>query len=298
MSQLPKAILRTLAYTDVFDYHLKENEIWRFLISNLQLPASLDSFGMPIYNLQKELHGLSAKVSKREGFYFLKGREELVELREGREKLSQKKLKIAQRVAQVLKVIPFIKMVAVTGNLAMGNADLKDDIDLLIVTAKDRLWLTRLLTVCLVELVANRRRPQDREVQDKICLNMFLEEGYLQIPQNEQNLFTAHEVCQLKPLWDRDKTYLKFLQANLWVGKFLPNGVETRISKDDEAKRKKQKSPKIFEQLARQLQLKYMKSHRTTEVIQPGRLLFHPHNHQSKIMVEYQKRLKKLGLYD
>jgi len=39
-----------------------------------------------------------------------------------------------------------------------------------------------------------------------------------------------------------------------------------------------------------------MKEKRTTEVVEDGRLLFHPGNTQKKIMLEYKKNLKKLGL--
>jgi len=114
-------------------------------------------------------------------------------------------------------------MVAVTGNLAMDNAGQDDDIDFLIITTKKRLWLTRLLTNFLVELIANRRRPSDKEVKDKICLNMFLDENNLKIPIKEQSLFTAHEICQLKPLWVKNQLYRRFIQENLWLQKFLPN---------------------------------------------------------------------------
>ena len=202
-----KAILRTLAYADVFDYPLKENEIFRFLISNFQ----------------KELPTLSPEVSKKEGFYFLKGRKGIVVTRKKRERWSREKLKIAKRVAGWLKLIPTIRMVAVTGALAMNNSEKEDDIDLLIVTSKNRLWLTRLLTVFLVELVSHRRRPQDKNVKDKICLNMFLDEKHLAVPKKEQDLFSAHEACQLKLLWDKNGIYQKFLKANLWARKFLPN---------------------------------------------------------------------------
>jgi len=107
--------------------------------------------------------------------------------------------------------------------LAMENSNENDDIDLLIITSKSRLWLTRFLTVILLELVANRRHPADKEVKDKICLNMFLDEGHLEVPKKEQDLFSAHEVCQLKVLWDKNGIYQKFLKANLWSKKFLPN---------------------------------------------------------------------------
>jgi len=211
--ELKKAVLSTLAYADIFDYPLKKEEIWRFLLSDIRYQILDVSKGL------KEL----PEVSQKNNFYFLKEREHLVLLRKKRERWSRKKLKIAKQVARCLKLIPTIKMVAVTGALAMENSNENDDIDLLIITSKSRLWLTRFLTVILLELVANRRHPADKEVKDKICLNMFLDEGHLEVPKKEQDLFSAHEVCQLKVLWDKNGIYQKFLKANLWSKKYLAN---------------------------------------------------------------------------
>jgi len=211
--ELKKAVLSTLAYADIFDYPLKKEEIWRFLLSDIRYQILDVSKGL------KEL----PEVSQKNNFYFLKEREHLVLLRKKRERWSRKKLKIAKQVARCLKLIPTIKMVAVTGALAMENSNENDDIDLLIITSKSRLWLTRFLTVILLELVANRRHPADKEVKDKICLNMFLDEGHLEVPKKEQDLFSAHEVCQLKVLWDKNVIYQKFLKANLWSKKYLAN---------------------------------------------------------------------------
>ena len=212
MIQLQKAILKTLSYADVFDYPLTLSELHQFLIGQK----------VSINDLVKALTEIK-EVAQDGQFFFLKKRPKIVQIRQKRFKCSQDKLKIANQVARYLRLIPFIKMVAVTGNLAMNNTKEQDDIDFLIVTSQNRLWLTRLLTVFLVELVANRRRPKDQEVEDKICLNMFLAENYLQVPKKEQNLFSAHEVFQAKLLWEKEKTYQKFLKANQWAQKYLPN---------------------------------------------------------------------------
>lgn len=56
---------------------------------------------------------------------------------------------------------------------------------------------------------------------------------------------------------------------------------------------------KIFgklEALARWLQLKYMASRRTTEIVEPGRIRFHPKDAREWVLREYSKRLKKLNL--
>jgi hypothetical protein len=50
-----------------------------------------------------------------------------------------------------------------------------------------------------------------------------------------------------------------------------------------------------LETIAKKIQLKYMAGKRTTEVVEEGRILFHPGNTHPQIMLEYQKRLKKLG---
>lgn len=50
-----------------------------------------------------------------------------------------------------------------------------------------------------------------------------------------------------------------------------------------------------LEALARQIQLKYMESRRTTEIVEPGRVRFHPQDAKEWILREYQIRLKKLS---
>ncbi len=51
-----------------------------------------------------------------------------------------------------------------------------------------------------------------------------------------------------------------------------------------------------LEALARWGQLRYMKPRRTTEVIEPGRIRFHPQDARKWVLEEYQARLKKLQI--
>jgi hypothetical protein len=51
-----------------------------------------------------------------------------------------------------------------------------------------------------------------------------------------------------------------------------------------------------LESLVKKLQLRYMADKRTTEVVEDGRILFHPGNGQKQIMLEYQKKLKALRI--
>jgi hypothetical protein len=50
-----------------------------------------------------------------------------------------------------------------------------------------------------------------------------------------------------------------------------------------------------LETLARKSQLKYMASRRTTEIVEPGRVRFHPQDVKEWVLKEYQIKLKRLG---
>ena len=99
----------------------------------------------------------------------------------------------------------------------MNNAVENDDIDLMIITAANRLWLTRLLASLLLFPWLRR----GRKIHNRVCLNLWLDESALALTQ--RNLYIAHEICQAKPVFERNKTYQKFIAANLWYKKFLPN---------------------------------------------------------------------------
>ena len=79
-----------------------------------------------------------------------------------REKISEKKFLIAKKAARILFKIPTIKFVGVTGSLAMMNANENSDIDLMIITSRGTLWLSRLvilvlLVILLVETTVSTR---------------------------------------------------------------------------------------------------------------------------------------------
>lgn len=192
-------MLKTIAYADVFDYPLTREEIYRWLIKG-------DSF---------------TKAKEFPYWNYLPGRAKLVKLRRQRERISRVKLDKFLPIIYRLKIIRWIKLICVTGALAMNNADADDDIDLMIVTSKNRLWLTRLAVSLLLLPHLRGGRMDSSKVADRICINLWLDETALAIKQ--QNLYLAHEICQAQPVFERENFYDRFLGANLWYKKYLPN---------------------------------------------------------------------------
>ena len=199
---LERAIVETVAYADVFEYPLTADEIHRYLIG---VPAGRGA----IRSL------LGAKVpdglSRSGRFFTLAGREASVETRKRRMADAAGYWRKAVHYGRRMSHLPFVRMVAVTGALAMdNNAD--GDIDYLIVTEPGRLWLCRALIVGQVRLAALKGT--------ELCPNYFLSERALVL--EERNLFTAHEVTQMVPLAGT-ATYQHLRDLNRWTDQFLPN---------------------------------------------------------------------------
>ncbi|MCR4263598.1 MAG: hypothetical protein NUV98_02665 [Candidatus Roizmanbacteria bacterium] len=273
-----ESALRTLCYSDIFDYPLTRSEIENYQIGTNKIPIS------PKY------------VEKKGIYYFLKGRKKIVEWRKKREMWSNQKLERSGRLARFLTLIPTVKLIAVTGAVAAGNARQDDDIDLMIVTSRGWIWTTRFLTILLAEILGVRRRPHSSDLKDMLCFNMFMDEDHVSVPSNERDLFSANEVVRVKILWGKKETIARFWRTNRWIKEFLPN-YKLPI-RNSEKELYTNYDSRILEKLFRWLQLRYMRRRRTSEVISDGYLRFHPRDARTWILTAYRARLKKYGIND
>ena len=289
------AVIKTLCYRDLFDYPLTEDEVIRFLI---------DVSARPI-DVRRALAQLVAerKIKEKDGFYFLRGREEITRTRVRRGEISERKYAEAHRLGQLLRRVPWVKAVFLTGALAAGNADENSDFDFLIVTAENRVWLVRFLTYMLFSLLRVKRKPGVEAAPNRACLNIFLSESALSMPKNEQNLFTAHEISLARPLWAKEYLHQRFLGENPWVKDHLPNIEVPDIKEDADYKRQNTGLPAtIYRLLANpfwtfidfivhRLQLYYMREKRTREIVERDRILFHPIDLSRKVLSAYRVKL-------
>ena len=196
------AILHTVAYADVFDYPFTESEIHRYLTG---IPATVETIGKIL--LQEQM-----LITNVNGFFTLPGRENIVFTRQRREKIAVRLWPQAIHYGRLISQLPFVRMVAVTGALAMNNVEEGADIDYLIVTASNRLWLCRAMV-----LLIGRFSAQQEVI---LCPNYLITLRSLTFP--DQNGYAAHEIAQMIPLAGLD-VYDQIRKQNQWVMKFLPN---------------------------------------------------------------------------
>lgn len=241
----------------------------------------------------KKLKIKNINYSYKNGYFFLEKSKGLIFTRSLRKRISQKKLLFAKKASNLLKKIPFIKLVAITGSLSMFNARDDSDIDLIVVTKKKRLWTTRLLSLLLLILLGIKvRRFKDKNEKNKICINMWFDESNLVWPKKDRNFYTAHEIVQVMPLFEKNKTYQKLLNKNAWVKDFWPYAV--KISKfATREKTKKSLIGDIVENILFKLQKSYMRNKRTREIVRQNRAIFHPIDRSKIIIKELNKYLIK-----
>lgn len=202
MLRFTEAIYQAVAYADIFDYPLNAQEIYRYL------PGVAANFSKVVDILHQKDNNLGCQ----DGFYTLPGREALAGVREQREQVSARLWPHALRYGKRISRLPFVRMVAVTGALAMNNVDSNGDIDYLIVTEPGHIWLTRAQVLLLGRFTSLRGVT--------LCPNYLISLRTLVFP--DHTLYAAHEVTQMIPIAGLD-VYEEIRRQNSWVQKFLPN---------------------------------------------------------------------------
>jgi hypothetical protein len=198
--KLSWAVLQTVAYSDIFDYPLTAREIYRYLTGVKGTPEEVT------LALQD---GILSQVGK---YYTLPGREAIRDIRLQREKRSRELLPTAIRYGRMLGGLPYIRMVALTGSLAVLNVSKNADFDYMLVTKPGRVWTARAFAVLFNRIV--------RLFGHSVCPNLIVSETALEWPLHD--LYSARELCQMIPI-TRTDVYQRLLKANGWAKEFLPN---------------------------------------------------------------------------
>lgn len=279
-----KAILKTLVYADIFDYPLTKEELFHYLL-----------YPHPINNQLFEQALLHRHITKKGKYYFLSTRNVLIKKRTSRETMSNKKIASAKKIARILALLPSIKFIGLSGALAMKNADNDDDIDLFIITATNRLWTTRILVLCMLQLFGRRRGRADKTGKDKVCLNMLITEQALDLPRIKRDIYLAHEIVQMQQLINKEGMYERFLQAHVWVKKYMYNSVDKKVQKNNIYNDKKN-ALSFSEDIAKKIQLWSIMKHQTREIVSDVLLAFHPFDYRKYILKEYKKRIQQYGI--
>jgi len=193
------------------------------------------------------------------------------------EEKNQKAKELADKISKKFKDILFL---GITGSVAAGYPKKNDDIDLIIITKVDRLWLTRLkLRLFIITNKIPHRKFGKKEKKDDFCFNLWLDEKSLRLKKEKQKLKNAVDLILTKPLINRNKTYEKLILANNWAKKWVTTGYNEKISNFQFPISKKNRKEKNIDKIVNWLvfwpQFLYMKRRIKNEKVGLHEAFFH-----------------------
>jgi len=205
LSEIKENILATLAYFDMFNYPLTGAEVYLFLKKKY-----------PYEEFEDALRCLTigGVIHQFDRFYTLKKDHYPIIRRNDGNKKAAELIKVAEKVGSILIRFPYVRGIAISGSLSKNFADEFSDIDLFIITAKNRLWIARTIMHCFKKLTYLVNK------EHYFCMNYYVDEQQLEIA--EKNIYTAIEIGTLIPL-QGDLVFEQFYMENAWTRSFLPN---------------------------------------------------------------------------
>lgn len=113
-----------------------------------------------------------------------------------------------------IKWIPWIKMVWIWNSISMNSWDKNSDIDLYIVTSEKRMWLVRILTTLIFQLLWVRKTWNKHAW--RFCLSFFSTIDWMNFWNFaiEKDIYLYFWILYFKPLLSLDNTYDLFLEKN------------------------------------------------------------------------------------
>lgn len=331
-SNFTNSILEVFRYFSIFSYPPTKEEIHTFLrkkVSQEQLSAILSkmvkkgfitikNFKLKTKNYPRYTLGeYSIPPSLRRDRSF--GGTSKIQSYVSRKRISEEKIKKIMPYVKHLAKFSQIRLIGLSGSVAMNNATEDHDVDVFIITTKNRLWTGRCIAVILATILGLRRRRTDTNISNKICLNLFFDEANLRVPKLKETAYVAHEILQMKPLVSKNGAYEAFLKQNRWVYKIFPNAKEINSKIENlNSKQIQNSNTKSFEFLdfgnsnlfrisslgfrifndrleliLRLLQLTIIKLHQTTEIVTDSQLWFHPNDFGKKMVSIFPKQDRK-----
>ena len=203
-SALEQSFLQSVLYAALFNYPLSSAQLCEALIGE-----SADESALGACYARSPM--LQAAVEYADGFYFPRGQRHLLETRARREASSRTLLTKLRGLQALVRQMPFVRMVALSGSLAHLNADDEADLDLFVIVSPGRVWSVTLTTLIVARLLGWRRH---------LCLNYVVSEHALMV--GPADLFSANQIIHLRPIMG-EEAYRQFLDANRFVERFYPN---------------------------------------------------------------------------
>lgn len=280
MDKVGKAILKTIAFFDVFDRPLILDEIWQFLYCER---ASQIQVLIGLQKLEK-----NHQVLQKNQYFCLKDRQKIIDDFLSRSQLIRNRWQKVGWIVKIIRHAPFVKNISIINSLSYNNSREDSDIDLLLIAQKNRLWTARAFVILLLEILGQNKNKWYKA--GKFCLGFAFDQSRLDMSQIKfrNDIDFTYWLANLTPVYDRG-VYRKLIEANPWLHEELPNWEkkEFKIQNLELGALEKMLSSKLGDRLEKML-----------AKVQIGRIWQDPKNKRNAASVIADSSMMKLHPYD
>ncbi|MSU76145.1 hypothetical protein EXS54_01590 [Patescibacteria group bacterium] len=205
-------VVGTLAWFGILGRPLRLPELRRLLLKRSATDAELKA----------ELKKLGDALVEKDGCYSLNGLPVQYPTPE-HDRWFRYKWWRAHLAANIMRRIPYVRMVGVGNTLADQTSSKDSDIDVFVVMKHGRLFLGRTLVTVAMQLTGLRRHG--KKISNRVCLSFYATDHHLDLSDVAfvpYDIYLAYWVTELTPVLSDKNTYQNFLKANRWVLNYLP----------------------------------------------------------------------------
>ena len=288
------AVLKSVVYSSLFEYPLTPQEV------AFSLPGARLS-GTEVVATYHRSQALQSVLDFQDDCFYLRDRPLCAIKRQRREAFSRDVLMRHRRMLQWLGLLPYTRLIALSGSSAHLNMSDKGDIDLFVVTRGRRVWSTAVNILLVSRLFGCR---------EMVCFNYLVADTNLAL--RERDLFSANQLIHLRPLTG-DEWMMRLRASNMWVEELYPNSLPAKDNPGILATSPRLRTLKrckevflsaglaqVYEAVCRTLYRRYLlwksPSWSTPEQVRldPHVIKLHTESHSAAVMHRYHSELQRV----
>ena len=232
---LSDRIISTIKFFDLQDYPLTAFEVWRYLVSEVTpLKSLLDEHfelkfnpnpitPVPVHfdTILGQLEALveSGGLVMVNGFYTFPHRKVTIGTRLTNYRFGIKREQRIKRYLSFTRHLPFVRAISLAGSQAMGLQRKTSDIDLLIITDQNFMWMARTFLTIYFHIFGVRRHG--KKISNRFCLNHYIAQA--REVDAERNLYKGMEYSKLRAVVYPQVTKQFQVANESWIKMFFPN---------------------------------------------------------------------------
>lgn len=219
-----RALIKTMVFFDLFDMPLTKEEACDFILyKKLTLNELQDFIDHEEFIIETDNH------------IHFRNRSLCLRVRKDKEIHAQKLIRKAKRFVKWMQILPFIRTVAICNSLSFYSAEKYSDIDLFIITEKNRLFTARLFALAFTFFCRIRR--SESNVAGRFCLSFMISKNKLNIQdiKYKDDIYLTFWLRLMRPLIGQ-KTYRDFIDENKWIREFFEYGIDQQKHLLDKSK--------------------------------------------------------------